>query len=83
MKLTKTTVYFKNRASTKLLLDTTSWESLYKEKSKLFNFRIIKSLVYCHNIETEIDLNRRIKSDPKIRQTKLIRYGKRFNQYKI
>jgi hypothetical protein len=27
--------------------------------------------------------NRRIKSDPRTRQTKLIRYSKKFNQYKV
>jgi hypothetical protein len=32
---------------------------------------------------TETDPNRRIKSDPKARQTRLIKYGKGSNQYKI
>jgi hypothetical protein len=76
MKLIKTTIYFKNRSPIKLLLDTTPWESLYKEKSNLSNFRIIGSLVYCYNIEIEIDSNRRIKSDPRTRQIRLIGYGK-------
>jgi hypothetical protein len=82
MELVKTAIYLKNRSPTKLLLDTIPWESLYKEKFDLANFRIIELLVYCHNIETEIGPNRRIKSDPRIRQTKLIKYGKE-SQYRI
>jgi hypothetical protein len=83
MKLVKIAVYFKNRSPIKSLLDTAPWESLYKEKSDFSNLRIIESLVYYHNIETETDLNRRTKSDPKTRQTKLIGYDKGSNQYKI
>jgi hypothetical protein len=64
-------------------LDTTPWESLYKEKSNLCNLRIIRSLVYYYNIETETGPNRRIKSDPKNRQTRLIGYGKRSSQYRV
>jgi hypothetical protein len=79
MKLIKTTVYLKNRFSTKSLLNTTSWESLYKEKSNLSNLRIIELFVYYHNVEIETDFNRRTKSDSKIRQTKLIEYSKEFN----
>jgi hypothetical protein len=76
MELVKIIIYFKNRSPTKLLLDTTPWESLYKEKSDLFNFRIIGLFVYCYYVEIETGLNRRIKSDPKARQTRLIGYGK-------
>jgi hypothetical protein len=83
MKLAKTAVYLKNRSPTKLLLDTTPWESLHREKSDLSNLRIIKLLVYCYNIETETGFNRRTKSDPRNRQTKLIRYSKGSSQYKI
>jgi hypothetical protein len=77
MELIKITIYFKNRSSIKSLLDTTSWKSFYKKKSDLSNFRIIESLVYYHNIEIETGSNRRIKSDPRTRQIKLIKYGKR------
>jgi hypothetical protein len=83
MELAKTNIYFKNRSPTKSLLNTTAWESLYKEKSDLFNLRIIESLVYYHNIETETDPNRRIKSDSRTRQTRLIGYSKRSSQYRI
>jgi hypothetical protein len=83
MELAKIIIYLKNRSSIKLLLDTTSWESLYKEKSDFSNFRIIELFVYCHNIETEIDSNRRIKSDSKARQIRLIGYGKRSSQYRV
>jgi hypothetical protein len=83
MELVKTAVYFKNRSPTKSLLDTTFWKSLYKEKSDLSNFRIIGLLVYYYNIEIETGLNRRTKSDLRNRQTKLIRYDKRSNQYRI
>jgi hypothetical protein len=76
MKLIKITIYFKNRSLTKSLLDTTPWKSLHEKKSDFSNFRIIKSLVYCYNVETEIGFNRRIKSDPKIRQIRLIKYSK-------
>jgi hypothetical protein len=69
MKLAKIIIYFKNRFPIKLLLDTTFWKSFYEEKSDFVNFRSIKSLVYYYNVETETDLNRRIKLDPKIRQT--------------
>jgi hypothetical protein len=67
MELVKITIYFKNRSSTKLLLNTISWESLHKEKSNISNLRIIRLLVYYHNIETEIGFNRRIKSDLRAR----------------
>jgi hypothetical protein len=83
MELVKIIIYLKNRFSIKLLLDTTPWKSFYKEKSNLSNLRIIGLLVYYYNIETETDPNRRIKSDLKIRQTRLIRYSKRFSQYRI
>jgi hypothetical protein len=83
MELAKTAIYLKNRSLTKSLLNITPWESLYKEKSDFSNLRIIKSLVYYHNIETEIGLNRRTKSDPKARQIRLIGYGKRSSQYKV
>jgi hypothetical protein len=79
MELAKTAIYFKNRFPIKLLLDTTSWKSLYKKKSDLFNLRIIELLVYCYNIETETSLNRRIKLDFKARQIKLIEYNKGFS----
>jgi hypothetical protein len=83
MELIKTAVYFKNRSPIKSLLDTTLWESLYNEKSDLSNLRIIGLIVYCHNIETETGLNRRIKSDFRTRQTRLIGYGKGSSQYRI
>jgi hypothetical protein len=83
MKLVKTAVYLKNRSPIKSLLNTISWESLYKEKSDFSNLRIIGSLVYYYNVETETGFNRRIKSDSKNRQTKLIRYDKKFSQYRI
>jgi hypothetical protein len=79
MKLIKTAIYLKNRSPTKSLLNTTPWESFYEKKSNFFNFRIIGLFVYCHNIETETGPNRRIKSNFKIRQTKLIGYGKESN----
>jgi hypothetical protein len=82
MELAKIIIYFKNRFPTKLLLNTIFWESFYEEKSDLSNFQIIRLFVYYHNIETEIGLNRRIKSDPKIRQTRLIGYSKKFSQYR-
>jgi hypothetical protein len=83
MELIKIVIYLKNRSPIKLLLNTTSWESLHGEKSDFFNFRIIESLVYCHNIETETGPNRRTKSDPKTRQIRLIGYGKESNQYRV
>jgi hypothetical protein len=83
MELAKITIYFKNRFPIKSLLNTTPWESLHREKSDLSNLRIIKSLVYYYNIETEINFNRRTKSDPRNRQTKLIRYSKGSSQYRI
>jgi hypothetical protein len=79
MKLVKIVIYLKNRSPTKSLLNITPWESLYGEKSDFSNLRIIKLLVYHHNIETETDPNRRIKSEPKIRLTRLIGYNKRFS----
>jgi hypothetical protein len=75
MKLAKIVIYFKNRSSIKSLLDTIPWESLYREKSNFSNLRIIESLVYYHNIEIETGLNRRIKSDSRVRQTRLIKYS--------
>ena len=83
MELAKIIIYLKNRFPIKLLLDTTPWESLHKEKSDFSNLRIIKLFIYYHNIETETGPNRRIKSDSKTRQTKLIGYNKGFSQYRI
>jgi hypothetical protein len=83
MKLIKTTIYFKNRSSIKLLLDTIPWESLYRKKPNFFNLRIIGLLVYYYNIEIETDPNRRTKSDLRDRQTKIIKYSKGFSQYRI
>jgi hypothetical protein len=83
MELVKTAVYLKNRFLTKLLLDITPWESFYGEKSDFFNFRIIGLFVYCHNVETETCLNRRIKSDLRTRQIRLIGYGKGSSQYRV
>jgi hypothetical protein len=79
MELAKTAVYLKNRSPIKSLLDTTPWESLYKKKSDFFNLRIIKSFVYCYNAEIETGPNRRIKSDPRDCQTRLIGYNKGSN----
>jgi hypothetical protein len=64
-------------------LDTISWESIYEEKFDFSNFRIIGLFVYYYNIETETDSNRQIKSDPKDRQIRLIRYDKGSSQYRI
>jgi hypothetical protein len=83
MELVKIIIYFKNRSPTKLLLDTIPWESLYREKSDFSNFRIIGSLVYYYNIETETGSNRRIKSDLRGRQIRLIKYGKGSSQYRM
>jgi hypothetical protein len=83
IELIKTVIYLKNRSPIKSLLDTISWKSLYREKSDLSNLRIIESLVYYYNVETEIGSNRRIKSDPRDRQIKLIGYSKGSNQYRI
>jgi hypothetical protein len=83
MELAKTTIYLKNRFPIKSLLNTIPWESLHKEKSDFSNFRIIGSFVYYYNIETKTGFNRRIKSDPKARQIRLIGYGKGFSQYKV
>jgi hypothetical protein len=83
MELVKIIIYLKNRSLIKSLLNTIPWESFYREKSDLSNFRIIGLFVYCYNIETETGLNRRTKSDPRDRQTRLIRYSKGSSQYKI
>jgi hypothetical protein len=83
MELAKITIYLKNQSSIKLLLNTTFWKSFYKKKSDLSNLRIIKSLVYYYNVETETGFNRRTKSDPKTRQTRLIGYSKGSSQYRI
>jgi hypothetical protein len=83
IELAKIIIYLKNRFSTKLLLNTTSWKLLYKEKSDFSNLRIIGSLVYCYNVEIEIGFNRRIKSDSRARQTRLIGYGKGSSQYRV
>jgi hypothetical protein len=83
MELTKTVVYLKNRSSIKSLLDTISWESFHRKKSNFSNLRIIGLFVYYYNIEIEPGFNRRIKSDPRIRQTKLIGYGRGSSQYRV
>jgi hypothetical protein len=83
MELVKIIIYLKNRSLIKSLLNTIPWESFYREKSDLSNFRIIGLFVYCYNIETETGLNRRTKSDPRDRQTRLIGYGKGSSQYRV
>jgi hypothetical protein len=83
IELVKIAIYLKNRSPTKPLLDTISWKSFYRKKSDFSNFRIIGLFVYYYNVETETGFNRRIKSDPKDRQTRLIGYNKRFSQYRI
>jgi hypothetical protein len=83
MELAKTAVYFKNRSPIKSLLNTTSWESFYGEKSDFSNFRIIGSFVYYYNVEIETGHNRRNKSDSRGRQIRLIGYGKGSSQYKV
>jgi hypothetical protein len=57
--------------------------TFYRKKSDFSNFRIIGLFVYYYNAEIEIDSNRRIKLDSKIRQIRLIGYGKGFSQYRI
>jgi hypothetical protein len=83
IELVKIAIYLKNRSPTKPLLDTISWKSFYRKKSDFSNFRIIGLFVYYYNIETEIGPNRRIKSDLRDRQIKLIRYSKESSQYRI
>jgi hypothetical protein len=77
MELAKIIIYLKNRFSIKSLLNTTLWESLHKEKSDLFNLRIIGLLVYYYNVEIKTGSNRRIKLDSRARQTRLIGYDKK------
>jgi hypothetical protein len=79
MELIKIAIYFKNRSPTKLLLNTISWESFYGKKFNFSNLRIIGLFVYYYNIETETDPNRRIKSDFRNRQIRLIGYSKGFS----
>jgi hypothetical protein len=83
MELAKIIVYLKNRSSIKSLLNTIPWESFHKEKSDFSNLRIIELFVYYYNVEIETGFNRRIKSDSRTRQTKLIEYIKRSSQYRI
>jgi hypothetical protein len=83
MELAKITVYLKNRFSTKSLLNTTPWKSFHKKKPNFSNLQIIGSFVYYYNVETETNPNRRTKSDPRDRQTKLIGYSKESSQYRI
>jgi hypothetical protein len=64
-------------------LNTISWELSYREKSNLSNFRIIKLLVYYYDIEIETGFNRRIKSDSRARQTRLIGYSKGSTSAKV
>jgi hypothetical protein len=83
IELAKIIVYLKNRSPTKSLLNTILWKSFHKKKSDLSNLRIIKLFVYYYNIETETGPNRRIKSDLRTRQIKLIGYSKKSSQYRI
>jgi hypothetical protein len=83
MELIKIAIYFKNRSPIKSLLDTTPWELLYGKKSDLSNLRIIGLFVYYYNVETETGFNRRIKSDPRACQIRLIGYDKESGQYRI
>jgi hypothetical protein len=83
MELIKIIIYFKNRSPIKSLLNMISWKSFHEEKSNFSNLRIIGLFFYYYNIEMKIDSNRQTKSDFRTRQIKLIRYGKRFSQYRI
>jgi hypothetical protein len=76
VKLVKTIVYLRNKLLTRTLDQLTPYECLYKKKPDVSHLRIIGSAVYCHEVESEIELNRRMKLEPRARKCRFIKYGK-------
>jgi hypothetical protein len=76
VELVKIVVYLRNRLSIRTLDQSIFYECFYKKKPDVFYFRIISLIVYCHEVKSEIGLNRRIKLELRVRKCRLIGYGK-------
>jgi hypothetical protein len=76
VELVKTIVYLRNRLLIKTLDQLTPYKCLYKEKPDVSHLRIINSIIYYHEMESETGLNRKIKLEPRARKCRLIKYEK-------
>jgi hypothetical protein len=69
-------VYLRNKLPIKTLNQSTPYKCLYKKKSDVFYLRIIGLAIYCHEVERELGLNRKMKFKLRTRKCQLIKYGK-------
>src|SRR5258708_2006880 len=76
VELIKIIVYLRNRLPTRTLDRLIPYECLYKRKPNVSHLRIIGSAVYCHEVESELRPNRRIKLELRARKCRLIGYEK-------
>jgi hypothetical protein len=83
IELVKTIVYLRNRSLIRTLDQLTPYKCLYKEKPDVSHLRIINLAIYCHEVESESGLNRKIKLELRARKYRLIRYEKRITQLRI
>ena len=83
IELVKTIVYLRNKSPIRILDQSIPYKCLYKKKPDVSYFRIINSVIYCHEIESEIGPNRRMKLEPRIRKCRFIKYGKRTTQFRV
>jgi hypothetical protein len=83
VKLVKIIVYLRNKLPTRTLDQSIPYKCLYKRKSDISHLRIISLAVYCHEVERELGLNRRMKLELKVRKCRLIGYGKGITQFRV
>jgi hypothetical protein len=83
VKLVKIVVYLRNRSLIRTLDQLTPYKYFYKKKPDVSHLRIINSAVYCHEIERELELNRKMKLKPRARKYRLIGYGKGITQFRV
>src|SRR5260370_19516359 len=83
VELIKTIVYLRNRSLTRTLDQLTFYECFYKKKPDVSHLRIIDSAVYCHEVESESGLNRRMKFELRAHKCRLIKYGKGTTQFRV
>ena len=83
VELIKTIVYLRNRSPIRTLDQLTPYEYLYKKKPDVSHLKIIGLTIYCHEVESESKLNRRMKLELRARKCRLIRYGKGTTQLRV
>jgi hypothetical protein len=76
VKLIKIIVYLRNRLLIRTLDQLTFYKCLYKKKPDVSYLRIISLIIYCHEMKSELGLNRKMKLELRARKYRLIKYGK-------